>query len=790
MTHRPRNPGPSRAGCPVDRRAFLKGVAAATVTIAGATIPAEAQAPQSAQRELRWKKAPCRFCGVGCGLLVGIQGGKAVAVKGDPDSPVSKGLACLRGYYSIQTLYGPDRLTRARVRLEGSLVDVPIRDALDLVARRLRETIERHGKDSVALYGSAQWTITDAYVASKFFKGALGTNNVETSARLHAASGMAGLQSTFGADGAVGCYEDIDHADVFVLWNANLAETDPVLFSRMLARRRTNPAVRIIDLAARTTRTSYGADHSLLYAPQSELAIANAICQEIVARRSMHRDFVDRHVAFKRGKTGIGYGLAGDTPVEDVAVDASWDEYVAFLAAYTAERAQQLSGMPAESIRWLASLYGDRSRKVLSVWGPGVNQQARGTWMNNALYNIHLLTGKIAQPGDNALCLTGQPGGGSAVHGAGTLSDTLPRGLVQNDDDRRRAAELWGVPADRIAGRPARRTLGMFQALEKGDIRFLWIQATNPMVSLPNLGRYRRATAKADRFLVVSEAYPTPTSDLADVVLPAAMWIEREGIYGNAERRLQHWERMVTPPGDAMSDAAQMIEVARRLGHGTLFPEDRGRDMEGIWNEYRRFRSDQRDAIPALAQLREQPGLIWPFINGRETRWRYNSAHDPAADARQGRGGYDFYGHADHRAWIWLRPHDPAPEVPDREYPFWLGTGGILEHWGTGSMTRRVPTLHRAAPRAYAELNRDDAQRLGIRNGDRVRLVSRRGALEIEARIDHRSQPSRGQVFVPRFDESLPVNQLMLDACCPLSGQPGSQWCAVRVERVTPRTGA
>ena len=204
-------------------------------------FPASAALPREGQIGPVWKKTPCRLCGVGCGLLVGIENGRAVAVKGDPDSPVSKGLACVKGYNSVQALYGPDRLTRAMVRRDGTLVEVPLGEALDLVARKLRETAQQHGKDSVALYGSAQWTIPDAYVASKLFKGALGTNNVETSARLYAASAMAGLQSSFGLDGAIGCYEDIDHADVFVLWDVNLAETDPVLFSRMLDRKRRQP---------------------------------------------------------------------------------------------------------------------------------------------------------------------------------------------------------------------------------------------------------------------------------------------------------------------------------------------------------------------------------------------------------------------------------------------------------------------------------------------------------------------------------------------------------------------
>ena len=519
-----------------------------------------------------WKRTPCRLCGVGCGLLAGIEGGRAVAVKGDPDSPVSQGLACVKGYNSVQALYGKDRIRQAMVRRDGRLVAVPIAEAYDLVARQIQETIRLHGKDSVALYGSAQWTVADGYIASKLFKGALGTNNLDTSARLYAGSVMAGLQGSFGLDGAVGCYEDINHADTLVLWDINLAESDPVLFSRMLARKRANPATRIISISTRTTRTDYAADQTLLCAPHSSLAVANGICQEIVSRKWVNQDFLARHVAFKRGRTDLGNGAADGALLEDVPVDATWDEYVAFLGDYTPERVQSLSGLSAANLRWLASLYGDPQRRVMSVWGRNVNQDVRGTWNNNALYNIHLLVGKIAAPGNGPFAITGQPGNGSASHDAGTLTGTLPRGVVQDEADRRRAAEIWGVPVERIDPRPTAPLLSMFRQLERGDIRFLWIQATDPMVSLPNLDRYRRAAAKSGSFLVVSEAYPTPTTDVADVVLPAAMWLEREGIYINVERRAQYFPQMVAPPGDAASDAGQMIEVGRRLGFASLFP--------------------------------------------------------------------------------------------------------------------------------------------------------------------------------------------------------------------------
>lgn len=770
-----------------DRRDFVKQVAVASAAVAAASVLPDSVVGEGvgrtlSQMGLSWQKTPCLLCGVGCGLEVAVENGRAVAARGDADAPVNGGLACAKGYHAVQALYGQDRLSRAMVRRDGRLVPVPIQEALDLVARRLRETRETHGKDSVALYGSGQWTIPAGYVASKLFKGALGTNNLESDTRLSSAAAASGLATSFGLDHATGCYEDIDHADVFVIWNTNIAETQPVLFSRMLERRRQNPSVHIIDLGTRTTRTSYAADRSLLYTPQAELAVANAICHEIIAGERFDRHFVETHVAFKRGRTGIGYGLSGEEDFRDEAADADWSDYVRFLRAYTPERAEAISGLPAADIRWLASVYADPSRKVLSVWGTQLNQHTRGTWVNNLIHNIHLLVGKIASPGTGTLPLVSGPGDCGTAREVGTLTHTLPRGVVTSEEDRARAARIWGVPADSIDPRPTHHALSMFRALDRGDIRFMWIQGSDPMLDLPNVSRYRTAARREDRFLVVSDVYPTPTTDVADVVLPSALWIEQRGMYGNPERRTQYFPRMVQAPGEAMSHAWQLIEVARRLGFGEQFPWNETDHVAAIWAEYRRFNDDAAVARPPLQALEAGPGVLWPYVEGRETRWRYHTTHDPAADGAH--GDFDFYGHPDHRAWIWLRPYEAPPESPDAEFPFWLETGAVMEHTGTGSLTRRIPVLHRAVPKAYVELNREDAAELGIRNGDRVRLVSRRGSLSIEARIEYRSQPSRRQLFVPAFDESHPVNELTLDAYCPISGQPDHGKVAVRVERI------
>ena len=770
----------------VSRRDFIRKLAiGSAATAAAALIPGVSfgnwEALDADSSDISWRKTPCRFCGVGCGLLVGLAQGRAVAVKGDPDSPVNKGLCCVKGYHSVQALYGKDRLKKALVRKGVQMVEVPVQEALDLIAQKIKETIDAHGKDAVSIYGSGQWTIPDGYVASKLFKGCIGTNNVEANARLCMASAVTGFMTSFGMDEPMGCYEDIDHADVFVTWGNNMAEMHPVLFSRMLDRRMKKPGTLIIDFATRTTRTSQAADRTLLFNPQTDLAVANAICHEILRNNWVNRDFVNKHVAFKRGKTNIGYGLEDGFAFNDEAQSVDLEAYRKFLADYTPEKVAAMSGVSADDIRYLASLYGDPAKKVVSFWCMGMNQHTRGTWINNLVYNIHLLTGKISQPGNSPFSLTGQPSACGTVREVGTLTHRLPYGVVTNAKNREMAAKIWKVPVENISPKPSYHTVEMFRALDRGDVRFMWIQVTNPMVTMPKLQRYRDGANKEGRFVVVSDVYPTPTTDIADVILPSSMWIEREGMYGNSERRTQHFDQLVEPPGECMSDTWQLIEVARRLGYQAQFPWSQETHIREICQEYIQFHDNPKHAMASYEDLRKRPGIIWPFVNGKETQWRYNAQYDPAADPKL---GFDFYGHADHRAWLWLRPYEAPPEVPDAAYPFWLNTGRVLEHWHTGSMTRRVPILHQAVPSSYVEINPDDARRLNIRDGDVVRLVSRRGKIDMPARINGRGNPTPGQVFVPFFDEHYLINELTLDAFCPISKQPDYKKCAVRVEKV------
>ena len=770
----------------ITRRAFIKSLALnSAAASAAALFPGISfgawQKLSPTAGSIHWEKTPCRFCGTGCGLLVGVSGDRAVAVKGDPNCSVNKGLCCVKGYHSVQILYSQDRVQEALVRREGKLVPVPIEEALDLVAEKMKATIAEHGKDSVAMYGSGQWSITDGYVASKLFKGCIGTNNVEANARLCMASAVTGFMTSFGLDEPMGCYDDIDHADVFVTWGNNMVEMHPVLFSRMLANRQSKGNVEIIDFATRASRTSLAADKSIIFKPQTDLAVANAICYEIIRNDWVNWDFINKHVSFHMGKTNIGYGTEDHFAFKDEAQSVDFDQYVEFLEDYTPEKVARLSGVSAKDINYLAALYGDPDKKVTSFWCMGMNQHTRGTWINNLVYNIHLLTGKISTPGNSPFSLTGQPSACGTVREVGTLTHKLPHGVVMKETHRKMAADIWQVPLENIDPKPTYHTVEMFRALDRGDIRFMWIQVTNPMVTLPKLRRYREGALKEDRFVVVSEVYPTPTYDVADVVLPAALWIEREGFFGNSERRTQHNARLVPPPGEAMSDTWQIIEVARRMGYEKQFPWSRETYIEDIWSEYIRFHDSPKHRMAPYQELVARSGIQWPYVDGLETKWRYNTKYDPATT---GDAQFDFYGKPDHRAWIWLRPYEPPAESPDGEYPFWLNTGRVLEHWHTGSMTRRVPILHKSVPGAYVEINPEDADRLGITSGSQVKVSSRRGEVMMTAEISGRGNPPPGMVFVPFFDESHLINEVTLDAFCPISKQPDYKKCAVKLERV------
>ncbi len=783
----------------LERRTFMQSLGAGLGSVVAFSLgdqstartlldEADGDVPTS---QLTWGKAPCRYCGTGCGVEVGVHDGRVKAVRGDAASPVNRGLLCVKGYHLPAMLYGKDRLRHPMRRTaSGELERITWDAALDLIAKHFGDTLAAHGPEAVAVYGSGQWTIFDGYAALKWVKGGMRSNNLDPNARLCMASAVMGFVTQFQSDEPMGNYADFEAGDDFVLWGANMAEMHPVLFSRILENKRRRPGVRIIDLATRRTPTSDFADLYVQFIPGSDLALANGILHLLVESGRVNRSFIEENLVFRRGiedLEAIGYGCYGEQAerytFKDTGHDISFEDVKAFLADYTPERVSQLTGVSAAHLRILADVYADSGRGTVSLWCMGVNQHTRGTWMNNLITDLHLLTGKISRPGNNPFSLTGQPSACGTVREVGTLSNRLPADmLVTKEAHRQRAEELWKLEPGTIPAKPGYHAVDMFRALSRGDVKAMWIQVTNPWVTLPNLHRFKRKPGDG-RFVVVSDIYPTPTTDVADLILPSAAWVEREGAFGNSERRTQQWNQLVEPPGEAREDAWQIVEVAKRMGMGHLFPWPDDNWHEPMFEEYRAFTLGTGKDLASYEQLRNTRGMLWPVVDGRETTYRYSAAHDPYVKKKTGVHFYKAKGYGE-RAAFWVRPYHPPAEVPDSEYPLWLCTGRVLEHWHTGSMTRRVRELHQAMPEAYVEINRADAVALSIKSGDRVRLVSRRGSVELRARIDGRGQAPRGLVFVPFFDENIRINELTLDAMDSISKEPDYKKCAVRVERI------
>jgi len=750
--------------------------------------------------DLDWKKAPCRYCGTGCGVKVGIKDGRAVAVRGDEANPVNRGMLCVKGYHLPAMLYGEDRLQYPMLRDENGSgwSRISWDEAIGLIASRFQEALDADGPESVAFYGSGQWGVHDGYAVTKWFRGGLRSNNVEPNARLCMASAVMGFMTQFQSDEPMGCYEDLEEGDDFVLWGNNMAEMHPVLFSRILANKRSNPGVRIIDIGTRRTPTTDYSDMYVEFKPNTDLALANGILHLLVERGQIDGAFIDENVVFKRGiedLSQIGYGSWGPDGLStnpdaepaphyrfrDQGRDSSLAELQRFLRDYTPERVAEICGIPQQQVYALADIYADQGRGTVSLWCMGVNQHVRGTWMNNLITDLHLITGKISRPGANPFSLTGQPSACGTAREVGTLANRLPADMVVNNPEHRaKAEEIWGLPEGTIPARPGLHTMDMFRALIRGDVKVMWIQTTNPWVSIPNLGRIER-TPGDGKFIIASDIYPTPTTEHADLVLPSAGWIEREGVFGNTERRTQHWEKMLDPPGEAMEDAWQVVQVAKRMGMEHLFPWPEDDWHEPMFEEYRSFGLGIGKDLASYQQLRETRGMLWPVVDGQETRYRYAAGYDPYVQKSRGVHFYKAKGYGE-RAAFWLRPYHPAAESPNDEYPFWLCTGRVLEHWHTGSMTRRVKQLHQAVTESYVEINRADASEMSIKSGDTVRVVSRRGSLELQAKVDGRGKPPRGSAFIPFFDESLLTNVLTVDAMDNISKEPDFKKCAVRIE--------
>ncbi|MGB3610079.1 MAG: nitrate reductase catalytic subunit NapA [Cellvibrio sp.] len=830
----------------LSRREFAKANAAAVAAAAiGLPLPASA-ANLITNRELttlKWDKAPCRFCGVGCGVMVATKDNKVVATHGDVKADVNRGLNCIKGYFLSKIMYGGDRLRTPMLRMkdgkyhkQGEFTPISWDQAFDIMAEKVKTAIRESGPDSVAMLGSGQWTIWEAYAASKLIKGGLRTNNLDPNARHCMASAVGGFMRTFGIDEPMGCYDDIEHTDAFVLWGANMAEMHPILWSRVTDRRLSFDHVKVVAMSPYETRSFELADIPIVFKPQTDLIILNYIANYIIQNDKVNREFVNKHTRFVRGQDDIGYGLRPEDPRQVNAKgadkantwsDITFEDFAAFVRPYTLDRTAQETGVPAERLKQLAELYADPKVKVMSLWTMGFNQHTRGVWANNMVYNLHLLTGKISEPGNSPFSLTGQPSACGSAREVGTFSHRLPADmLVTNPKHRAKAEEIWKLPPGTIPDKVGLDAVKQSRKLKDGEVRVYWTQVCNNVQAGPNvmqetLPGWRNPNA----FVIVSDVYPTASVQAADLILPAAMWVEKEGAFGNAERRTQFWHQLVPPPGEARSDLWQLIEFSKRLKTDDVWPEDllakapdyRGKTLyqvlftngqvdqfpltdieagyrndeaqafgfyvqKGLFEEYARFGRGKAHDLAPFDRYHQERGLRWPVVDGKETRWRFREGHDPYVAKGT---GVQFYGNEDKRALIFALPYEPPAESPDKDYPFWLSTGRVLEHWHTGSMTQRVPELNAAVPHALVYMNYEDARELGFRRGSEIRVTSRRGSIRGRVETRGRVKPPRGLVYVPFFDANRLINKVTLDATDPISLQTDYKKCAVKLELIS-----
>ncbi|GGY24828.1 bifunctional nitrate reductase/sulfite reductase flavoprotein subunit alpha [Streptomyces djakartensis] len=709
-------------------------------------------------KRTRQVRTVCSYCGVGCGLLLDVATGPdgrrtVLKAAGDKAHPANAGRLCTKGATTAEMLAAPGRLTTALVR-DGrgeEPVPAPVGDAIAETARRLRGIVDAHGPDAVAFYVSGQMSLEAQYLANKLAKGFVGTNQIESNSRLCMASAGTGYKLSLGADGPPGSYEDFDRADAFLVIGSNMADCHPILFLRMMERVKAGAKLIVVD--PRRTATAAKADLFLQIRPGTDLALLNGLLHLLHEDGHTDREFVAAHTE-------------------------GWEAMPGFLAGYAPAAVARITGLAEEDLRRAARLIGEAGRRWMSCWTMGLNQSTHGTWNTNALVNLHLATGAICRPGAGPFSLTGQPNamGGREM---GYMGPGLPgQRSVLVAEERAFTEELWELPPGTLrADGVGQGTVEMFRRMADGEIKACWIICTNPVASVAG----RRTVIEgleAAEFVVTQDVFAdTETNAYADVVLPGAMWTEAEGVFVNSERGLTLTRQAADPPGEAMADWRIIAEVARAMGYEKGFSYD---SAEQVFEEIRRFWNprtgwDLRGV--SYERLRRTP-VQWPAA--RED----GPARNPVRYVAEGELRFPT---ADGRAVFFARPHLPAAELPDDDYPFVLSTGRVQHQWHTLTKTGKVAKLNKLNPGPFVEVHPRDADTLGLTEGDLVEVASRRGRAVLPAVVTDRVRP--GCCFAPfhwndLFGEYLSINAVTNDAVDPLSFQPEFKVCAVSLVKV------
>ncbi|MGH6762377.1 MAG: molybdopterin-dependent oxidoreductase [Phyllobacterium sp.] len=690
----------------------------------------------------------CPYCGVGCGVLASRTENGAVTIAGDPNHPANFGRLCSKGSALGETLGQDGRLLHPQIG--GRRADWS--EALSLVARNFRETIEKHGPDSVAFYLSGQLLTEDYYIANKLAKGFIGTANIDTNSRLCMASSVAGHRRAFGSDTVPGTYEDLELADLVVLAGSNMAWCHPVLYQRLAAAKRTRPDMKVVVIDPRRTATCEIADMHLAIAPDGDVALFLGLFAHLARNGAIDKAYIAAHTN-------------------------GFEEALACSASLTGEVLSAHTGLSAQEVQAFYRLFAS-TEKTITCYSQGVNQSASGTDKVNAILNCHLATGRIGRPGTGPFSLTGQPNamGGREVGG---LANMLAAHMdIENAEHRACVQRFWQSPA--VADKPGLKAVDMFRAVADGRIKAIWIMATNPVVSMPEADIVRTALEQCP-FVVVSDTERfTDTTLLADVLLPSLGWAEKDGTVTNSERRISRQRSFLPAPGEARADWQQLTEMACHMGFAEDFRYETSAEIFAEHAALSGFENDgQRDFdIGAYADLdgdgyaRLRP-FQWPQPVGRKaTNTRF------FAD-----GG--FY-HLDGKARF-IATSLPEKQCSEQAYPFTLNTGRIRDQWHTMTRSGRSPRLAAHIGEPFAEIHPLDALALDIDHATLVTLESPHGQITARALLTDR-QP-RGSVFVPmhwndQYVARARVNTLVPACVDRFSGQPSSKNAAVAVRPV------
>ncbi|HEX8916488.1 MAG TPA: nitrate reductase [Humisphaera sp.] len=688
----------------------------------------------------------CPYCGVGCGLLAATDGGRITRVRGNPKHPANLGRICPKGGTVGLTVNVPNRLRYAMVRdAKGAPPRVVSREtAVRQVADAFDRILQRHGPGAVGFYLSGQLTTESQYLANKFAKAYLRTNHVDSNSRLCMASAATGMKLSVGSDGPPCTYADVDQADAFFFIGSNAAECHPVTFERV--KKRLDKGARCVVADPRRTPTAEAAHVHLPLRPGTDLTLLNGLLRLLRDWGRVDRAYVEAHTE-------------------------GWAELSALLDDHPLEAVASRCGLERSAVLEAAKVLADHDR-LITFWTMGINQTLQGTFASNAIMNLHLATGRIGKPGAGPFSLTGQPNamGGRDV---GYMSHLLPGQRAIADPAHRQQMEmLWGLAPGTIRPEVGHDAVRLFDAMDRGEVKALWVIGSNPAASMPNLPRVRRALERCELVVVQDAYYPTETTAFADVLLPAAVNLEQEGTFCNSERRVSLMEQVVPPPGDAMPDWWWVREVAQAMG----FKRGMGHaGAEQIFDEFARTTAGRPNDQSALhyALLRAEGPQLWPRpAMGRSTVRRYADGVFPTPSGR---------------ARLWAR-RDLAPgERLSADYPLLLTTGRVLNQWHTRTKTGLVPQLNDRDPAPYLQIHPQDAAELDLHDGDAVEVTSTRGTCRTTLKVDEAIGP--GVVFVPihwneLWGEAASPNEATTDDVDPVSLQPALKSCAVRVTKV------